>query len=377
LADQKIGFGQLTWDKSSGVNDLLFGVALRYNYYDDNTAATGDLNANKPDGAVIPSIFIQDEIRLAEEHNLLLGLRYDNDKRHGSIYTPRLAYKWNITDNDIVRFNTGTGFRVVNLFTEEHASLTGARKIVIAEELKPERSMNLNLNYLRKFYGDEGTFISVDASVFYTHFGNRIIPDYDTDPNMIIYGNLNGASISKGLSANLDVALHNGLKILIGATFQDVTNTQNGIRKRQILTESYSATWSLSYDCNPINLGFDYTGNLIGPMRLPLLGPLDPRREYSPIWSIQNIQITFKGLKEIEIYTGIKNLLNWTPNRGNPFIIARANDPFDRNVVFNENGQVVATADNPYALSFDPSYVYGPNQGIRGFLGLRYRLDRF
>ena len=33
------------------------------------------------------------------------------------------------------------------------------------------------------------------------------------------------------------------------------------------------------------------------------------------------------------------------------------------------------TADNPYALTFDPSYVYGPNQGIRGYLGLRYRLD--
>jgi len=68
-------------------------------------------------------------------------------------------------------------------------------------------------------------------------------------------------------------------------------------------------------------------------------------------------------------------LLNWTPNRGNPFIIARANDPFDKDVVFNANGDVVATTDNPNALSFDPSYVYGPNQGIRGFFGMRYRLN--
>ncbi len=35
----------------------------------------------------------------------------------------------------------------------------------------------------------------------------------------------------------------------------------------------------------------------------------------------------------------IKNLLNWTPNKGNPFIIARANDPFDKNVQFDANGQ--------------------------------------
>ncbi len=106
-------------------------------------------------------------------------------------------------------------------------------------------------------------------------------------------------------------------------------------------------------------------------MRLPLLGDLDPRRPYSPTWSIQNIQLVYDGFKNIEIYGGVKNLLNFTPNKGTPFIIARANDPFDKNVQFNPNGQVIATPDNPYALTFDPNYVYAPNQGIRGFLGIR------
>ena len=109
-------------------------------------------------------------------------------------------------------------------------------------------------------------------------------------------------------------------------------------------------------------------------MRLPLLGELDPRKEYSPVWSIQNIQFTYDGFKNIELYGGVRNLLNWTPNTGNPFIIARADDPFDKNVQFDTNGNAVATADNPYALTFDPAYVYAPNQGIRGFFGLRYLL---
>ncbi len=377
LADQRIGFGQLTWDKATGRHDLLIGSSLRYNYYDDNTTATSDQSSNQPDEVIIPSIFFQDEIKLADSHAVLLGIRYDYDRRHGSIYTPRLAYKWKISDHDIIRFNTGTGFRVVNLFTEEHAALTGSREIVIKEELNPERSVNANLNYLKKIYTDNGTFIGFDASAFYTYFSNNIIPDYDSDPNKIIYGNLNGHSISKGVSANLDVSFPNGIKALLGVTYQDVSNTKNGIATRQILTESYSGTWNLSYSFKNINLSFDYTGNLYGSMRLPLLGALDPRREFSPVWSIQNVQFTFKGLKNFEVYAGIKNLLDWTPNRGNPFIIARANDPFDKNVTFDSNGQVLATADNPYALTFDPSYVYGPNQGVRGFLGLRYRLDRF
>jgi outer membrane receptor for ferrienterochelin and colicins len=32
----------------------------------------------------------------------------------------------------------------------------------------------------------------------------------------------------------------------------------------------------------------------------------------------------------------------------------------------------MATADNPHGMVFDPTYVYGPNQGIRAFFGLRY-----
>ena len=158
----------------------------------------------------------------------------------------------------------------------------------------------------------------------------------------------------------------------LGFTWMDVSKTENGIRTDQILTESFSGTWAVSQRFDRIGLEIDYTGNLYGPMRLPLLGDLDPRREYSPVWSVQNIQFTYTSIKDCEIYLGIKNLLNWTPVKGNPFIIARSHDPFDENVVYDNAGQVVPTVENPYALTFDPSYVYGPNQGIRGFIGMRY-----
>lgn len=374
LADQRIGFSQLTWDKAIGKHDLLFGSAVRYNYYDDDTAATQDLRGNLADEIIIPSLFIQDEIKFSKKHSLLAGLRYDYDNRHGNIFTPRAAYRFKFSDNDIFRVNFGTGFRVVNLFTEDHAALTGARDVIITEELNPERSTNVNLNYLKKIYADNGTFVSIDASAFYTRFSNQILPDYDTNPNQIIYDNLNGKSVSKGLSANLETVFPGGLRFLVGATYQDVSQTENGVTTKQILTERFTGTWNVSYNIRAIDLSIDYTGNLYGPMRLPLISDLDPRSEFSPTWSIQNIQFTYKGIPDFEFYGGVKNLLNWTPNRNNPFIIARANDPFDENVQFNNNGDVVATADNPFALTFDPSYVYGPNQGIRGFLGMRYTI---
>jgi outer membrane receptor for ferrienterochelin and colicins len=104
-------------------------------------------------------------------------------------------------------------------------------------------------------------------------------------------------------------------------------------------------------------------------MLLPLLSEFDDRAEESPYWSIQNIQITKKFAKGIEIYGGVKNLLNFTPPANS---IARAFDPFDKNVQFDAQGQVIPTADNPKALTFDPTYMFAPNQGIRMFLGFRW-----
>ncbi len=374
-AQQNIAFAQLTWDKKIKQHDLLAGVAIRHTYYDDNTPATQNSVhlTNQPDRILLPGIFVQDEIAIAAKHKLLLGFRYDYNKNHGNIYTPRIAYKYSLNNNNIFRFNAGTGFRVVNLFTEDHAALTGARTVEIKEQLQPEKSYNANINFTKKIVTQKGTIINIDFTSWYTYFTNRIVADYETDANKIIYTNLNGFAESKGLSVNTDVSFTNGLKIIAGATLMNVDIVENKIRTQQILTEQFTGTWAISYTIQPLNLSIDYTGNLYGPMRLPLLGPLDPREPYSPTWSIQNIQFTYKKFKQFELYGGVKNLFNWTPFKtNNPFVIARTNDPFDKQVQYDVNGQIMATANNPFALSFDPNYVYAPLQGLRVFAGIRY-----
>lgn len=377
MAIQQIAFTQLTWDKTIGKHDFLVGMPLRYTFYDDNTPATtkDDGKTNEPDNIFLPGVFVQDEWRINDHHKFLLGLRYDYNTRHGSILTPRFSYKWSLNNNlDVIRFNFGTGYRVVNLFTEDHAALTGARQVVVAEALKPEQSWNVNLNYVKKFILQNG-FVGLDASAFYTYFSNQILPDYNTDPNKIFYSNLDGHAISKGLSLNLDFTFASGLKILAGGTMMDVSKIENGEKSRQLLTERVTGTWGISYDFKRFGLNMDYTGNFYGPMLLPLLSPEDPRPGTSPVWSLQNIQLTKKLGGKFELYGGIKNLLNFVPYAGLPFIIARANDPFDKKVVFDAAGQVVATADNPYRLTFDPNYVYAPQQNRRLFFGVRYSVQ--
>ena len=373
-ANQLIAFGQFVINKKvKKIHNILLGIAYRYTSYDDNTFATfeNDGVTNKPSIIHLPGIFIQDEISFNNQHKILLGVRYDFNSIHGAIFSPRVNYKWNSNDNkNIVRISVGNGFRVANVFTEDHAALTGAREVEFEGELAPETSWNTNINYVKKIT-TENVFINLDASAFYTYFNNRILPDYETDVNKIIYANLNGFSVSKGFSLNSDITFQNGLNVNLGATLMDVTITENDNKKQQLLTESFSGVWSISYRFKSNGIKIDYTGNTYGPMRLPRLSDTDPREENSPWFSIQNIQITKKFKSNWELYGGLKNILNFTPADNS---IARSFDPFDNSVVFDSNGQATVTPDNPNALTFDPSYVYASNQGIRGFLGISYTI---
>ena len=362
-AKQVIGFGQFVYNKQiAKKHDLLIGIAYRYTFYDDNTFATltADGLKNKSSITHLPGIFLQDEIALNTQNKLLLGARWDKNSLHGTIFSPRLNYKWNSKDNaHIIRLSIGNGFRVSNIFTEDHAALTGAREVEFNGELDPETSWNGNINYVKKM-NTENSFVTLDASAFYTYFNNRILPDYETDTNKIIYSNLDGFSVSKGIALNIDATFTNGLTLNAGATLMDVSITENNVKRKQLLTESFSGVWSISYKFNN-NITLDYTGNIFGPMRLPLLGENDTRSKNSPWYSIQNIQVTKKFMNSWELYGGVKNLLNFTPNANS---INSANNPFDVGVNTEENPE----------LAFDPSYIYASNQGIRMFLGLRYTI---
>ena len=231
--------------------------------------------------------------------------------------------------------------------------------------------------------------LNVDASAWYSHFTNQIIPDYDSDPNKIIYKNLDGYAASQGVTLNLELNSGHRFKSLLGVTLQEVKKTETGIDGKKtsiqpVLTEKWSGTWALTYQLPAAGMTIDYTGNIYGPMRLPLLSANDPRPASSPVWSIQNIQVSKLLGKKVEVFGGIKNLLNWTPAKNTPFIIARSDDPFDKKIDYNgdgkvdtdANGNVLVTTENPYGLTFDPAYVYAPNQGLRVFAGVRFNIKK-
>jgi outer membrane receptor for ferrienterochelin and colicins len=363
MATQKVAFAQTYWDKKLGNHDLILGLTFKKTFYDDNTPGTlsADGFTNEPMRSPIFGAFIQDQWEINEKNTLLLGYRFDYDKIHHSVHSPRFAWKFSPNPYHTLRFNFGTGFRVVNLFTEDHAALTGSREVVIKSNLKPEKSINGNLNYVWKIpVGDR--MINLDASAFYTYFSNKIVGDFDTDPEKIIYDNLHGYGISRGASLNVDYNFSFPLSINLGITYLDVYQKFDGTNEKsqQLHAPKWSGTYNLTYKF-PNNLAIDFTGQFYGPMRLPVL-PNDYRPEYSPFYSLANIQVSKSFKSGFEVYCGIKNLFNFTPK--DPLM--RPFDPFDK--------YVDDPVSNPYHYTFDTTYGYAPMQKIRGFLGVKYIL---
>ncbi len=346
-ASQHVGFGNALWGSRVGRHNLLVGATARYLRYDDNTPAT-----TEADTRLVPGVLIQDEVRWSGGSSALAGLRADVYGEHGLVFSPRLALKVEPFDHTAFRLNAGTGFRAVNLFTEDHAALTGARDVVIVSELRPERSRSLtvNLNQIVEF-GPNPMMIDVD--VFHTRFSNKILPDYDQDPALIVYDNLDGHAVSRGVAVSLNQNVDfDRFLYSLGVTLQDVYTVREGVREQEFFAPRTRGVASATYNFRGVPATVDYTGSVTGPMRLPAYDEPFSRPERSPTYTMHNVQGTWRTGAGAEFYLAVKNVLDYV--QPSPLI-----DPSD-----------------PFGDSFDTAYVYGPLRGRHLMLGFRYAVAR-
>lgn len=360
LANQTTGF--LQWVKTQKFRNiqLLFGSGLRYTRYDDNTVATADSGgkANKPQTTPLPGIFVQAESAQNRKTQVLIGYRMDYHPQHKFINSPRMAVKINIRKNQFLRVQSGTGFRVVNLFTEDHAALTGDRKVIVAEKLLPEKSWSTNVQYTHNV-NHKHLYAENEISIYYTRFSNKIIGDYATDPNAIIFANLRGYAVSQGVSMNSNWRFSIPLTISAGWSYAHVFRKENQEIIQQWFAPKWSGNFTLGYTIIRWRLTFNITSMINGPMRLPVQIN-DFRPEYSPWYQLLNCQMSQPITKKITWHLGVKNVLNFVPT--SPLI--RPFDPFDKTISDPVN--------NPNHYTFDTSYNYASLQGRRSYFGIRW-----
>ncbi|MCP4441881.1 MAG: TonB-dependent receptor [Aureispira sp.] len=370
-ATQYIGYNNWVWNKYVKGHGLTGGLTLRYQHYDDNTVATEDsLGQNRPDNQFIPGIFLQDAWDISSKVSVLYGCRVDYYKGHGVIPAPRFNLRYKPSTWTTFRLNFGTGFRVVNLFTEDHAFITGNRRIELEEKLQPERSYNGTLNFNHIFtIGNSQGMIDVDG--FYTYFTNAILPDY-SESNKIVYRNLDGYAQTRGFNINYMQQFAFPLSFNLVYNMQWAHQTiieDNGSKVTSPLEYAAlcSGNASLDYTYRKWGLTFAYTVKLTGPMTLPEVFDLDdatgqpldePRSVKSKPFQFHNFQIT-KEFKKINLtlYGGIQNIFNYR-------------QPISPLAGFNDPNSTPGFSDY-----FDTAYAYSPIHGREFYVGLRWNIN--
>ena len=344
-AFQNIYFANLIWNKSIGHNhNFISGLTYRYQTFVDSTLA--NINERK----FIPAFFVQDEITLNKKWISLLGIRTDYHDEHGFIFSPRLNFKFKPKTYTTFRLNAGTGFRLVNLFTEDHAFLTGTREVLVVEDLKPEESFNINLNVNHIFSLGRSTG-TLDIDAFYTYFTNKIKPDYNVNPNQIIYANLDGFSISRGLAFNIQQNFDFPFIAKAGGTYLDVYSIDDkNTREDELFAPSFTGVFSLSYNWDKINTSVDWTAKVTGPMSLPSFPYPFERGEESPWFYQHHLQIKKVFSESLTAFMGVKNVFNYTQE--SPLL----------------------DWQNPFGDDFDTSYAYGPLQSRRYLFGFSVKI---
>lgn len=361
-ATQNIAFANFIWNKQIGKHALLSGFTTRYQYYDDNTFAT-----QSSDNQLIPGVFMQDEWAPSAAFTLLGGARLDHYKEHGFIIAPRLNVKFKPSTWTTLRTNFGTGFRVVNLFTEDHAFVTGQRSVEIVGDLKPERSYNVSFNFNHIFTLGESQG-SIDLEGYYTYFKNKIIPDYDI-PGKIIYANTEGHAVTKGIGINMNQSFTFPLSYNIGFNIQKATRTEpdeSGVISTQQIefAPEWSSILTANYRWKKPGLTFAYTLRITGSMALPEVYDLDnqgnplpyPRPTRSEPFAFQNFQLSKDFYKHFNLYIGIQNLFNY---RQQISPLVGYNDP---------------TTPPGFSAFFDTAYAFSPLHGREFYMGFKWNI---
>lgn len=354
-AIQPVMFGHMHREIQIGEKSRLRpGISIQLSSYDDSSPAT--ISGLKT--SFLGGIYTEYDLKCNEKWRILPGGRIDYDNIHGLIPTPRLHLQFQPHPFHGFRLGAGSAFRVVNLFTEDHAALSGFREVIIPEVLKPERSWSAVLRYQGYIFLKYGQW-SCTVEGFFHRFSNRILPDYDSSPDQIIYRNDESGVLNTGVLAGLTFKNE---RWDAGGSMQYVYARRDKHTANGTIYHTPAWQWDAQFGLQMLKgkLRAEWNIKSTGPMRLPIQEG-DTRPSYSPWYSLHDLLFNWTILPDWKLDFGVRNLFDYIPLSP----ITRGHDPFDQ--------LADDPVDNPYHQTFDASYTYAPMQGITPFVRIRYQ----
>lgn len=345
---------ELSWNQA---HSLKAGFSYRHLNLDENIYFSPDSLHRTYAGTYlkkeqIPGIFAENTFNWKDQNmTLITGLRLDKHNSFGWFFTPRVLFRYNLSENTTARISAGTGWRTLNLFSENINLLASSRDVIITEELKPEQALNYGANLTHKIFGT-----NVEAQLtfdFYrTQFINQIFPDYNTAPTKAYISNFTGTSISNGFQAELGLEFFQRVGSKMVYNYLDVYRIIEGEKVQLPFNSTHRFTGTFSYQPLHKKWHFDMNLHWYGEQHLAKTNT-NPAEYQLPTTSqpFTHVDAQFtKNWKRLELYAGCENLFDFRQK------------------------QPILSWENPFGPYFDTSSVWGPTRGREFYLGLRYRI---
>ncbi len=337
-------------------NKVTLGSTFQYDKYQE---FLNDKNLSRTEGvagAYGEYVYSRPNLEGYNDITFIAGLRGDYHNKYGFVATPRMNFKYNFNEGDVVRLTAGRGWRVANPIAENVAFLATNRQIIVADNLKPEDAWNFGINTVKTFkiFGKRELRMNID--VYRTQFTNQIIADIETDYTKAQFYNLDGQSYANTLLSMVTAEILRGFDIKLAYKFNDVKTTYQGNLQEVPLVAKHRGLATLDYRTPDKKWMFNITHQIVGQQRLADRHYVPSKygnhhASYSPVYKLTHMSIN-RFFKTFELYSGVENLFGFTQHEA-----------------------IIAWQD-PDSEYFDATQVYAPMMGRRIYGGLRWRIGK-
>lgn len=258
--------------------------------------------------------YLQNDIFLTEQLELLPGFRYQHDTDFGDHFTPKLNLQFTpdwLESTDIrIRAGIGKGYRVPNLkeryYVFDHSNL--GYMVLGNPELQPEYSTNYQLGIELKPSAD----LRVDLNAFHSDLKDLITTSFESrDMGVVNYRYLN---VDQSRIYGLELAGHyrwQGLAELdLALSWMDSKDKKTGNRLPK--RPEYQVKTGLTV--KPFT---GFSASLHGIWQSKEYNDLD-NYFYTPAWMTWDLKLNQQINEQLRVFMGIDNMLDETKEPGNP-----------------------------------------------------------
>ena len=283
---------------------------------------------------------------------IVIGARYDLVDKFKHIFSPRLHYKYKVTEKTDFRFTIGKAWRLPTIFQDNVSLMATGRTWFIPTNDEQEIMWNGGVSVSNSFKLWNRA-ASWTTDFYQTFFTNQLVIDRDADVNSIFFSYQKNTGTTSVFQTELSIMPLKVLTLRFAYKYLSVRARYNGIIQQQAMQPKNRILVNVAYQSRNKKWDFDATVSMISPMRMygGHLGNESQHMEYSPWVPMGLTQITY-SLKRINFYVGAENLFNI--KQQNPII----------------------DVENPFSTNFDATRIYAPITGVIVYTGLRLELTR-